>query len=237
MISTPTINDGSIEGTTIKIGANNNVFKADSSGIYLGHNVFANAPFKVNMQGQMTVRDITINGISQSRALFNSNSMALQIYKNNAYSNSLYFDGEKNQFVFEGELTANTVLSDALITKILSSENAYIANLTVSELETSEFVQKYLANDTSDVLYTKILMQDIKMIVAKVKLQNGQPITKQLTNKHNTNLYWTDNLKKTMTTTITAYPVIIYDYELSEKMTFQFYGAGTPTEYYPPMIS
>lgn len=40
-------------GGTITIGSGNNVFRADAAGIWAGHVNFANAPFRVNMAGQM----------------------------------------------------------------------------------------------------------------------------------------------------------------------------------------
>jgi hypothetical protein len=47
---------------SIEIGTGNNVFKSDQTGIYLGNQVFANAPFRVNMAGQLTATQATITG-------------------------------------------------------------------------------------------------------------------------------------------------------------------------------
>lgn len=44
---------GALQGGTIAIGSGNIIFKADSNGIYLGHALFASAPFRVNMTGHM----------------------------------------------------------------------------------------------------------------------------------------------------------------------------------------
>lgn len=52
----------SIFGGTIQIGSSNNVFKADSSGIWAGHSNFASAPFRVNMQGELTAMTGTFGG-------------------------------------------------------------------------------------------------------------------------------------------------------------------------------
>jgi hypothetical protein len=54
-ISSPTITGG-----TITIGSGDNVFKADSNGIYLGNAVFGSAPFRVSMTGAVNVSDLTI---------------------------------------------------------------------------------------------------------------------------------------------------------------------------------
>jgi hypothetical protein len=48
---------------TIEIGIGNNVFKSDQNGIYLGHQTFANAPFRVNMAGKLNASNIDVTGI------------------------------------------------------------------------------------------------------------------------------------------------------------------------------
>jgi len=58
-----TITASEIVGGTITIGTNNDIFKADSNGIYLGHAAFADAPFSVNMQGHLKAIDAEIQGI------------------------------------------------------------------------------------------------------------------------------------------------------------------------------
>ena len=52
---------GTFKGS-ITIGTGDNVFKADSNGIYLGDAVFADAPFKVAMNGSSTASNLTITG-------------------------------------------------------------------------------------------------------------------------------------------------------------------------------
>lgn len=52
-----------ITGGTITIGTGNNVFKADSNGIYLGNATFASAPFRVEMDGELYATDANITGI------------------------------------------------------------------------------------------------------------------------------------------------------------------------------
>lgn len=53
--------DGSFSGS-ISIGSGNNIFKADSNGIYLGNATFASAPFRVTMAGALTATNATITG-------------------------------------------------------------------------------------------------------------------------------------------------------------------------------
>lgn len=53
--------DGSFSGS-ISIGSGDNIFKADSNGIYLGNASFASAPFRVSMAGALTATNATISG-------------------------------------------------------------------------------------------------------------------------------------------------------------------------------
>jgi hypothetical protein len=48
--------------TSIAIGSGNNIFKADSNGIYLGNATFGSAPFRVTPAGALTATGVTING-------------------------------------------------------------------------------------------------------------------------------------------------------------------------------
>lgn len=73
-ITTPAISGGSMEGTTLLIGADNTVFKADENGIYLGHAVFASAPFSVSMAGALVAMNATITGAIQAGSTITSSS-------------------------------------------------------------------------------------------------------------------------------------------------------------------
>ena len=53
---------GTFTGITIAIGTANNIFKADSNGIYLGNATFASAPFSVSMAGAVMASNLTITG-------------------------------------------------------------------------------------------------------------------------------------------------------------------------------
>lgn len=61
-ITQTTIESPNIYGGTIAIGSGNNVLKADSNGVYLGNASFANAPFKVTMDGRLIAMDGAFKG-------------------------------------------------------------------------------------------------------------------------------------------------------------------------------
>jgi len=52
--------------SAIQVGFGSRAFKADESGIFLGANTFAAAPFRVNMQGQLVATSVTITGMGQN---------------------------------------------------------------------------------------------------------------------------------------------------------------------------
>lgn len=57
-----TLSSSTISGGTIAIGSENNIFKADSNGIYLGDGTFESAPFRVTQGGAVTMSNATVTG-------------------------------------------------------------------------------------------------------------------------------------------------------------------------------
>lgn len=59
---------GEITGGTITIGSGNNVFKAGTAGISLGHATFGSAPFRVTAAGALTATNANISGTIHAAA-------------------------------------------------------------------------------------------------------------------------------------------------------------------------
>jgi hypothetical protein len=59
-LSASKITTGTLSGINISIGTGENVFKADSNGIYLGDSTYSDAPFRVNMDGDVFASSITL---------------------------------------------------------------------------------------------------------------------------------------------------------------------------------
>lgn len=87
--------DAILTGRAI-IGSGNNIFIADSNGIYLGNATFASAPFRVTPQGVLTATSATINGQFTSKStagttLMNvfqdTNGGIIQVYDNSGNLN------------------------------------------------------------------------------------------------------------------------------------------------------
>jgi hypothetical protein len=105
-IDSTRIESPSIYGGTITIGSGNNVWKADSNGVYLGNTSFANAPFSVSMTGELkdlngvfkgTIDGSTITGSMVRTA--GTNAERLELSGNGLVS--LNAAGEKNGVVID----------------------------------------------------------------------------------------------------------------------------------------
>ncbi|PIH55341.1 hypothetical protein [Paenibacillus sp. LK1] len=90
-----------IYGGTIAIGSGNNIFKADTRGIYLGHNAFENANFKVSMDGKLTAVNGMFSGTIDGSTITGgtirtagANADRIELSRNGFNSYNLW--GEKN---------------------------------------------------------------------------------------------------------------------------------------------
>jgi hypothetical protein len=162
----------------------------------------------------------SIRSDNMARGVFNSDIFALQSGDGTGenWINKLYFDTVSGMYIFDGTLSATTieaikaqidvVISNTVITQTLAAETGTIAQLTVDQLDTSTKVQNYLNNNTSDVNYIKVFKQYIQFITAST---NGTEI-QQAVDRHNANLYWTDDTFTGTITNETEYPVLVYKY-------------------------
>ena len=184
----------------------------------------------------------SIRSDKMARGIFNSDIFALQTGDGTGgnWVNKLYFDAATGKYIFDGMLSATMIealeaefdvtISNTFITQTLAAETAYIAQLTVDQLETSTKVQNYLNNNTNDVNYIKIFGQYIQFITSSTDVSG----TEQVKDRHNTNLYWLDEEFKGTTTNVTAFPVLIYNYEEHIKLQILFENiSGT---YIPKII-
>jgi hypothetical protein len=91
-ITAGTLTGRAISGGTILIGTGDNIFKADTNGIYLGNATFASAPFRVTPAGAVTASNITITGGSISVATDASVGNRINIGNlENAVGKGIYF--------------------------------------------------------------------------------------------------------------------------------------------------
>ncbi len=197
-----------------------------------------------------------IRSDKKARAYLNSQSLAFQAGDGSGtnWTNKLYYDFDPETgaaiLVFDGILSVSVIealqaeidviVNNTFITQNLYAEYGRIANLSVSELDTSwKKITNYLSSDTSEVWYIRIYEQNIYWVTAST---DGLE-TEQVLNRDNEPLYWIDETYTGMTTEASDYPVTIYVYEELTKATFSFeevdgveipviiLGAGSNVEY------
>ena len=138
------------------------------------------------------------------------------------YTPVVYFDINEQTYIFDGLLSAtaieavsaniDVVVSNTIITQNLYSSFGRIANLTVSELDTS--FQKILNRKyelTTDVRYRKIYEDRIELWIATTDGSQQEPYM----NTNDELLYWTDATQTEMTTvpSDTTEPIYVYIYD------------------------
>lgn len=120
-----------------------------------------------------------------SEALFNSDIFSMRAKVGDTMTDILYFDVLLRNFVFNGVLGADAILTDSIY-----AETGYIAELTVDRLSTSKKVRLYNLRNTSDDNFLEIQDNYQRLITGTVIFENGVPLTEQATNRHGQALYW-----------------------------------------------
>lgn len=178
------------------------------------------------------VIDKTDGETVSARAIFNSDTLALQALKDGVLTNSVYFDAALGKFVFDGELSATIINAlSALISPSVYAQKATIAEITVDELDTSDKVNNYLNSDVSDDNFQRIYDQFHEFITAAVT-DEGAGHT-QATDRDGKLLYWLDENHEAASTTETAYPVYIYNYSETAKLKIGFETEPESGQYMP----
>lgn len=182
------------------------------------------------------IRITTENGFeairsdNYARTYFNSDTFAMQVGDGtgDSWTNKVYFDPVKGNYVFDGVLSANViqaveaeidvVISETTVTQVLYAEKGNISELTVDQLDTSDMVQKYLQSDKSSVHYIKIFGQHMQFIEADTDGSQSA----QLLDRKGRPMYWLDEERTSVTYTETDWPVMVYVYVEHVKLDLLF---------------
>lgn len=130
-------------GGTIAIGSGNNVFKADSNGIYLGNASFASAPFRVTMAGAVNATNLNMSGgsITGGSIIVSSNvtigeKLIIQV---NDYTDGIYFgtsisnltvDPSGGAMAYSDSFYASTLHATNGATGTVSTTGSYTLTIT-----------------------------------------------------------------------------------------------------------
>jgi phage minor structural protein len=119
LILTGKLQSGEVIGGTITIGSGNSVFKATSSGIQLGNDVWGNAPFRVDMNGNATLNNLTANSATINNSNFNNGAIV---------GSSITVNGG----VFSVNSSGYMVAQNASITGTIYATSGSLGNLSVT---------------------------------------------------------------------------------------------------------
>ena len=173
----------------------------------------------------------------RARAYFRSDGMVFQSgdgnLENPEWKDRLYYeyDAEEDEtyLVFDGKFTAEVIEAlAALVTNNLYAKRGYISELTVDSLETSNKLQRYLSEDTSNMYFIRIREQVLQFITA-VYAEDEE----QAKSRDGEDLYWLDDSFEVTTTTVTDYPAMVYTYTEVIKMEQSFDYDSSLEEYVP----
>jgi len=136
---------------SITIGTGNNVFKADTNGMYLGNALYASAPFKVSMTGAAIATNLVITGGSISVATDATIGSTLTMQSDSL--DGIYFKDNSGGTVF-GEFSITRGVGDAMVLNnnfnpinITSLDSAYIKGGSTSATFDTSASFKYLSSD------------------------------------------------------------------------------------------
>lgn len=134
-------------------------------------------------------------------------------------------------------IVTQTIISSSVVTKSLYAERGDIAQLTVDWLSTSKKVMKYLNGDTTDDNYLEAHEQGIELKTASVVKSGSEPVTELLHDRYGKALYWQKDITYAeiingfpyvngkqvyMDNEVTDYPVRVYKYTVTTKMSIDF---------------
>jgi len=165
-------------------------------------------------------------------------------------------NGVWTPYVYTNHIVAGTALiQDALIQSLdadkitgdigrfgttvinnLTADKATIAELTVDRLDTSDKVQRRLANDTTTLGYMQLYNQNYDFVQAVYAGDiAGLPNEEQAVNRFEEPLYWIDVEHTGTTLNATDWPVMVYVYDELVKLKF-YHDIDPETGYANPMM-
>ena len=162
------ITAGSIDGVTVKIGSGSSVFKADTNGIYLGDETFANADFRVTPAGAITATSATITGtininnvdgstVTYSGGNLQVGSIGTGNINNDAVTNALIATDAVNQdsiaanSVTASEIVAGTITAAEIAANTITATQIAANTITAAEIQATSITVDKLSGDVTEL--------------------------------------------------------------------------------------
>lgn len=127
-----TMTAGSISGVDITIGSGNNVFKANTQGIFLGNANVASAPFYVNMAGTLRASNAIIDGSIVCRGGSD--------WQGNAINGDLYVRNINANYIVSGTIDASIINVTNLNASNITAGSINAASINVANLNANNIV-------------------------------------------------------------------------------------------------
>lgn len=146
----------------------------------------------------------------KSDVTMNSDMMRFRGKVDGVMVDQIYFDPSTGRYVFNGSLGADAVFTDSLY-----AEQGNIADLTVSRLDTGNYIARYLTRNISDLNHIQITtdgygLPHIYLMTSSVQKASAETEGyERLTDSGGNALYWTDELLTATTNEETEYPAYI----------------------------
>ena len=128
---TGTITSSTITGGTISIGNSNDIFKADSNGIYLGNAVFASAPFRVSMSGTVNCSNINITGgtIQWSTVAGTTNAPANNATVGATWNSNITGQPSDSSITNPSYITSTKITATTIESPTISANDGYFSGI------------------------------------------------------------------------------------------------------------
>lgn len=160
-----------------------------------------------------------------SKVILNSDKVAFQALNElNQMVDRIYFDTALGKYVFDGELSADTieaikanidvVISQTIITQTLYASEGRVANLTAKRVLTGDVL-----SGSATIDYIELKDQSLSLLHGTRR--DDLPLI-QYTDIDGNPLYWKDETQKEMYTEVTDYPVMVYQYDVATKLSISF---------------
>jgi hypothetical protein len=118
---------GTFKGS-ITIGTGNNVFKADgANGIWLGHDTFASAPFKVSLAGALTASNVTVTG---GTITIGTGNNVFKVDNNGMYLGNATFASAPFKVSMAGAATASNMNITGGTITIGTGDEVFVVDMT-----------------------------------------------------------------------------------------------------------
>lgn len=154
-----TVSGASIVGGTMTVGSGNNLFKASGSGIQLGHANFENAPFSVDMQGNLIATKADVKGdINCTSLAINGASILVDNKINGGYIAARTIDTDQlaANSITTSKIAADAVTAAKVAAGAIETEHLVAGAVTAVKINTTDLAAEKIYKNGDPTSYGNI---------------------------------------------------------------------------------